>query len=504
MRSNWQHPAAVAIFALCIAPTFISFAPYSFRWDDSDYLWRSIEVGRAFWSADTHQMRLVMVSQRPPLMTLLGLPWGTLTSWNDSGKCFVTLAVCTALFVAFCLFMLLRVGLHPLYLAIASGCVFASLGPYPAGAHAHFVATSLLVDSLFAWVAFAAVLLIPYETSGPATSSVASFIARGALWAAIFSVGALTKLSFAYFIAATVPVLLVVRAIRSGLRAALLTLCSLTVFSLPVIFYWFRYGRTVWDNGLAASFGQTANFYFVPLSQFVSTTFRQSPGMWSGLILIAAGGAYLFVKRRDLLWSTSILPIVILVGYCMICLHSRNREIRFLFPGIVGFPFLIGVLISATARGCSRKTALILAAVVFCVLGLAAIPMRLRPNQKCLAASQAVLVEAIQSHAKRVLLGTDSSSLNLSLLNLAIAVSPARYPLMTEALTWNAASGTPIEDDFRHIRESDLVVFQNKEALDSPPTNLRASEYEQYARQQFGDLPLASVEGLRIYGRRHD
>ena len=49
--------------------------------------------------------------------------------------------------------------------------------------------------------------------------------------------------------------------------------------------------------------------------------------------------------------------------------------------------------------------------------------------------------------------------------------------MATDALAWNAASSSPIEEDFRHIRESDLVVFQNNEALDSPPTNLRTSEY---------------------------
>jgi len=45
-----------AIFAVCVAPTFISYRPYVFRWDDSGYLQRSIALSRAFWSLDVHGM----------------------------------------------------------------------------------------------------------------------------------------------------------------------------------------------------------------------------------------------------------------------------------------------------------------------------------------------------------------------------------------------------------------------------------------------------------------
>ncbi|MGB9511255.1 MAG: hypothetical protein WBU20_06200, partial [Candidatus Acidiferrum sp.] len=68
-------------------------------------------------------------------------------------------------------------------------------------------------------------------------------------------------------------------------------------------------------------------------------------------------------------------------------------------------------------------------------------------------------------------------------------------------LAWRAISGTPIEDDFRTIDQSDLVVFQNSEALDPPFTNQRVPEYEQYTRQHLGNVPIKIVDGIRIYGR---
>ena len=76
-KSKW--PVAAALFALCVAPTFISYQPWVFRWDDSDYLQRSIAVSRGFWSGNIHGVVAGMAGIRPPVMTLLGLPWGPIS-----------------------------------------------------------------------------------------------------------------------------------------------------------------------------------------------------------------------------------------------------------------------------------------------------------------------------------------------------------------------------------------------------------------------------------------
>src|SRR5271165_590921 len=146
-KSKWL--VAAAIFALCVGPTFISYQPYVFRWDDSDYLQRSIAVSRAFWSGNVHGLGAAMVSIRPPAMTLLGLPWGPLASWDAAGKCFITLAAAISLLAAACLYMLLRIGVKPFFLIVASACLVASLGPYPRGGTVHAVATAFMADSLF-------------------------------------------------------------------------------------------------------------------------------------------------------------------------------------------------------------------------------------------------------------------------------------------------------------------------------------------------------------------
>jgi hypothetical protein len=499
----WKLSVWTFFFALCIAPTIVSYAPYTFKWDDSDYLCRSIALSRAFWSANRHELRTAVGTIRPPVMTLMGLPWGPLASWDAAGKCFITLAAFTAFFAACCFFFLLRIGLKPIYLVIASACVFAALGPYPAGAEAHFHATSFMADNLFAWNAFAALLLIPYEaTISP--SSTRGSLARGFLWAVIFSVGAITKVSFFYFIVLAIPVLFVVRMRHSGLRSALLSLSLLIVCSLPATIYWLRYGRTAFKYGHAASFGPTALHYYSPLSQFVTDIFRQSPGLLLSGLFVIAGVLYLMFHRRDLPLGTNILPIPIMIGYCTITLVSSNREIRFSFPAIIALPFLMGILISGKTALFPRRSAMMASILVFCCIVAASIPMLHRANKQSIAKSEAVLAQAAESNAKRVLLATDSTTLNEPLMRLAITVSPSLPPVETDALSWQAALGRPIEEDFSMILESDLVVFQNAEALDSPATNQRVSEYEQYTREHFSNVPIKVVDGICIYSAGHN
>ena len=490
---------SAAVFVLCIAPTIVSYEPYSFTFDDSNYLWRSIAVSRAFWSGNTHEMRLSMVSIRPPVMTLLALPWGPSASWDAAGRCFVTLNTLTSLFVACCMFLLLRVGLKPLFLMIASVCALAALGPYPSGADAHYSATGFMADSLFAWNALATTLLIPYEAN-TSTSSTRDALVRGFLWGIMLSVGALTKASFLYFIILVVPILFAIRMRRSGLRSAFVALISLTLCLIPAAVYWLRYGLPAMKNGWAASFGHDATLFYYPLSRFLSDTVRQSPGLLlSGMVTIA-GIVFLVLKSRHAAWGTNVLPLLIMLGYCTISLASNNRQIRYSLPGIIGLPFLIGILISGKASVVSRGHAIIAAIFVFCCLVVAGVPMLHRADRQSIHIPEIVLAQAVESHAKRIVLATDSPSLNSDLMRLAVEVS-SRPSVELDYLAWRAASGTPIEEDFLTIGQSDLVVFQNSEALYPPFTNQRVPEYEQYTRQQFGDAPIKIVDGIRIYGK---
>jgi hypothetical protein len=499
MRENWKLWIAIVVFVLCIGPTFMSYQPYSFTWDDSDYLARSITVSKAFWSGDKHALTIAIPSSHPPVMTLLGAPWGSLASWDAAGKCFVSLAAITAFFVVCCLFFLLRLGLNPLYLIVAGMCVFAAIGPYPAGAEIHGFATGFMADSLFAWIAFSATLLIPYELKISASSTRDSVV-RGILWAAILSAGVMTKVTFFYFLVLVAPILLFIRMKRCGLRSASLALASLSIFSVPAVAYWLLYGLPALKYAWASSFGHEASLYYSPLSQFLSKTIHNSPGMLLSGVAAIIGITYALFHRRDIEWKAFGLPLLVILGYCGIALASKNREGRFLITGFIGIPFLVGLLLSRKSRLLSHWSAIAASAVAFSCLVVASLPMMHRPDRESIHKSEQVIAHAIDSKAKRVLLATDSASLNGNLLLVAIAVS-SRPSIESDTLAWKAVAGSPIEDDFQAIRESDLVVFQNKEALlKDPYTNQRAEEYEKYAQAQAGGVPVRVVDGIRIYG----
>jgi hypothetical protein len=84
---------------------------------------------------------------------------------------------------------------------------------------------------------------------------------------------------------------------------------------------------------------------------------------------------------------------------------------------------------------------------------------------------------------------------------VATELSKLRGTVETQTLAYSAANDRPIEDDFRQIRESDMIVFQSEEALKPAFTNQRAGKYEEYAERHFGK-PLKVAGDVRIYCAR--
>ena len=343
MRSSWKLLLAALVFALCVAPSIVSYNPYFFAWDDSDYLGRSIKVaGRSGpgterscarpWSAFGHHDDAV------------GCAVGTVTSWDAAGKQFVTLNTLVSFFAAFCLFLLLRSGVKPWSLLIPCVCLLAALGPFPPTAGLHSQATALMADSLFSWITLAALLLIPFEAAAHSRLT-RDAVLRGILWGIIMTAGVMTKASFLYFLVLTVPILFALRMLCSGVRSALTAAGAYAITCGPIAFYWLRYGLAALKNGWAASFGQDASFYYSPLSVFLMNLVRDSPGVSLLVLFVGASIVYCIVNRQSIRYGTIVLPLLIILGYLAIGFATSNREIRFLLPGIVALPFLIGSLI---------------------------------------------------------------------------------------------------------------------------------------------------------------
>ena len=511
---KWKWLVVAAIFAACVAPTFISYQPYLFAWDDAAYLLQDIRVSRAFWSGNVRGLS-AMYGIRPPAMALLGLPWILPASWDAAGRCFVTLAAVISLLAAFCLYLLLRMGVKPLFLVAASVCVFASIGPYPASppfyamsfvegqAAGHYAATAFLADSLFAWTCLAAVLLIPYEARTHCPS-IRGAILRGILWGSILSLGAMTKISFFYFILLIVPTLFLIRLRNSGLRGALAALASFACCSAPSALYLVLFGRLAFENAKASSFGGVSGFYYVPFLQFLGNAIRESPGLALSFVLTVGTLIYLVIKRRTILWGADFLALLITIGFGTIVLAATNRQIRYAFPAIVAAPFLTAILMSNKGDPAPARSTALAACLAFCGLLAAGVPTQHRASRQSLSRSDAVLAHAAGCNAKRILLLTESPTLNKGLMELALEVS-GKGALIKAGLVSTLATQdrfrVPIEEDFHAIGEADEVVLQDRDKLTPPFTNRRASEYERHIRQ-VGYVPARVWDDVSVYSVR--
>jgi hypothetical protein len=504
-KSKWL--IAASVFAVSVGPTLVSYQPYVFRWDDSGYLGQCIAVSRAFWWGSAHgvaHLREIMAatnSIRPPMMTLLGLPWGQLTSWDAAGKCFLTLAVLQSFFASLCLFLLARIGLKPIFLVLASICAFASFGPLPQGATSHHLATAFLADGLFAWIALAALLLIPYESRTHNRSIKHAFL-RGVLWGVTLSAGAMTKISFFYFVSLIAPVLLVIRLRHGGRRGMLAAIIGLACATAPAAAYLVKYGRASFVNGGESSFGGVANFYSVPLFQFLIDSLRHSPGIAVFVTYSAASLGYLLIRRRALVREPDFLALLIASGFGMIVMASVNREIRFSFPAILALPFLLGVLLSAKGAPVPRISAVLASCLVFCGLTGAAFPTRHRAErQASLGRSDAVILQATKCDDKNILLATDSPTLNQELLGVAVSISRSTSPIEFDSLAYRSMSGLPIGSDYRVMQNSDLIVFQDDQELSPQFTNVRVPEYKRFISEHDEYVPFEVGDDVTAYSR---
>jgi hypothetical protein len=504
-NSKWI--LAVIVFAACVAPTYISYRPYVFRWDDSGYLQMSIAVSRALWSGNAHgtahlrEIAAAMYSFRPPAMTLMGVPWGPLKSWDAAGKCFITLYVEISFWAAVCLFLLARIGIKPLFLALASICVFASLGPVPPGSTANDLATSFMADSLFSWIILAALLLIPYEAKTRSLSTLRAFL-RGVGWGLVLSAGALTKISFLYFVILIVPVLLIIRFRRSGPRKTVWAVVGLAVSSAPAAGYLLKFGGASLANGRNSSFGGVASLYYSSLPDFLSYSLSHTHGLWIFVGLVAAALGYLAIKRREFVREPAFLALLIVGGFAVIVLASPNRLIRFLFPVIVVLPFLLGVLLSGNGSSIHRRSALLMAGLACCGLSLVALPARQRAERSAsLGRSDAVLEQAVECDDRSILLATDSPTLNPLLMSVSTQVTRMSAPIQVRTLIYSSMNHIPIDSDFHAMQDSDLVVFQDDNALSPPFTNLRVPEYKSFILQQTGYSRTKIWDDVNVYSR---
>jgi len=501
-----RYVAAGALFAVCVAPTFISYQPYAFRWDDSDYLWQSVAVSQALWAGSgslvqrLHEVRAVMVGIRPPAMTIMGVPWGALDSWEAAGKCLISLDGLISLVAVACFYLLMRVGVKGAFLAAGCVAVCAALGPWPPPAFQHNDASAFLADSLFAWTCTAALLLIPHESRTKRQGTTRA-LGRGFIWGLLLSLGTMTKISFLYFASLILPLLLFIRLRREGTRRCGAALLGFAFGFMPAASYLLMFGRQSLQNGGASSFGAVARLYSKPFAQVIRETLEMSPGFYFYFFLLAAG-AYLTVQRRkSILWS-DVAAILIACGFGLIVVASPNLQIRYAFPSIVSLPLLLCAALSGEAEPTPPRPAGLTAALVLIALIAVVIPVRHRAQRSdSLGRADAVLSQARLCQDSMVLLATDSPTLNGPLVRLASLLTQGSPQIQVSQLVARTELNLPISGDFSLMDQADAVVFQDH-VIYPQFSNARSAEYKRYLEGQSDYRRFKVWDDLDFYTRR--
>jgi hypothetical protein len=311
----------------------------------------------------------------------------------------------------------------------------------------------------------------------------------------------MTKLSFLYFIALIVPFLFFISLYRDRFRITLAKFVGLACSSAPATLYLLLFGQSAFDTAMASSFwkassfGWLAQFVYTPLPKFLGETIRDSPGLVVSFLLTAGAFIYFLIERRLVRSWPELLAFLIMSGFGIVVLASPNRDIRYLFPTIVGLPFLAAMLMSGNGHSAPRPSATLAAGLVFCALLAAGVPTRHRADSQVLVRSNAVLAQAARCNAKHITIATVSPTLNGNLMDLAMEVSDRNISVKVVSLV-GSMTGVPIEEEFRTMRESDQVVFQS----DALPLseNQRALEYERYL-QQGGYVPVKVDDDVSVY-----
>ena len=179
----------------------VGYSEYLVTWDDAYLLHRALCFHNAVYTFDLKAMfSCYAILSKSPIMTVVTLPWGAAASGEGAiSLCLVSLALLTWIVALLSYRAALSSGASPWMMAAAALSVWWN--PFLASYGGTF-----LSDMLLAWTVLLTLLLIPLELATDPQGWVRD-VMRGVLWGFVFDVGALTKVTYGYFL---VPVVAVV------------------------------------------------------------------------------------------------------------------------------------------------------------------------------------------------------------------------------------------------------------------------------------------------------
>jgi hypothetical protein len=487
-----------AIFLFLVSPSIISTQEYLPAWDDQYLLHRAICVHNSF---EVHSFwrfcDCYSILTKSPLMTLLTIPWGTAGGTDlGIGLSLVSLGVLIWILSIVSFYLLVRLRIQPVIILLAGASIF--LNPFLGG-----YGGSYLADILVSWAITVAFLLIPMELTTE-KASLWGVITRGFLWALVINLGLLSKVTFGYFIPPIGLILLWLRYRNQGRWRTVGTVASAAAGSVPCIFIWALFGKQFIQHAYQASFGSYAQAYADPnggLVNFAGKYLSAIGHAWIPVLLLAC--VFVWQIRRVRGYQLAVVTGVFLsLVFFAICGVSRNQDLRFAMPVMIGLPFAFA---AATKPGRFRlrsNSALLLAGALACIIW--SFQMIARPNLSTVREALQLLEETGQAPAARILLITDHPTLNIETFLLAKEISKDRYRSVSiDTTVYDAINGRSLESSYKKIEQSDYVIA-HKPPLSSEPAfaNQNAEIYRAHALKAGTQQPSSS-RLVEVYKIRH-
>jgi hypothetical protein len=481
-----------------VAPSIISYRPYITGWDDLYFFHRALSLNHAVWHLDAKGWaETFSILSKSPIMALIAAPWGGPDRNPEAllGLLRVTLAVTTWCIVLACAHLLLRMAVDP-WLSLVAAMVLV-LNPVLL----HW-AGFYMADALVSWTTLLLLLLIPYESITEDFSRRQS-VYRGLLWAFVFSIGVLSKVTFWALLAGAAPAILFLRFRRGGWRAVSASLSTCLLASLPALVIVIHYGDRFLNFAEATSVGAIAHYFASPHQSYGTTLlfYWRSLGPTAPIVLIPALCAIFQVFRRR--WNFGIwYGILLLTAYGVEVTTSLVRDPRYFLPVAIALPFLIAAAGSRLhlVKFSWGPPAFALALLVST---LASWPMKTTIELSAVRTARSLLLACRSQGAKTALLASDSQAWNIETFLLARELlGGSASNLAVETVVYSVVQGTALDADRRRIAAADIVIVETPTPANEATVNQRTDEYRKSAIAH-GELLPATAGPLQLFRIRH-
>lgn len=470
---RWLSALIVFACLLLSLPAVIDPGPAAVGWDDAHYLHRASCITHAvFQLAPEGVQDCLALVVKGPLMAWLSAPWGPRAATEAGvGLPLVSLAVLSFGVIIVLAETMVRLAIPRVLILLAFACL--TLNPLlasVAGAYESDTLVSLLVALL--------VMLVPLELRRPNPGTWQS-IGRGLAWGGVMALGVMAKTSFGFFAVALAPLLVVLRASRSGVGAAALAVLACGAAVAPVVAYHLIYWDEIVGHVLLSAAGPLAKYTSYGLTPFgyLAALFGRYGSVPMVLALLAAVvGWRLGHQRPTGLWAL-VWPVAVLVVYIGLTAASENHDMRYGLPFLVGLPFALVALTASDERrhGCGTRWLLGIGMVMI----LLAVPMTGRPDLRYVHEARAVLATLPQDRPFTLLVASDDSAINFETFRLAQQLELKRFrQLHIDTVVYDEALGHPMAEVLDRLGKADGVVMLKAPIRKAPEwTNRNADTF---------------------------